>query len=182
MIQPKLYLCNNCTSNARPSSRLDYRFAVLALLVSFVAAPFCTTLRAQSPRTITILMLDGKTGKPVIPDNYMIRLDHLNALHNQSLRVNDDGSGALNVPGSASFLSVQGTYRGSMEIYVNCDAGMEKDTSTLHWYPIADIMSAGVVAPNECYKGKYANPSITAKPGQFVFFVREANWREAGAK
>lgn len=158
---------------------ISRQFAAALLLVLAFAATLCGTLRAQSPKTITILMLDGKTGKPLVPDNYMIRIDHRNALHNEALEVSDDGSGKVTVPESASFLSVQGTYHGSIEIYVNCDAGMEKDTSAVHWYPIADIMSAGVVTPNECYKGKYANPAITAKPGQFVFFVRETNWRES---
>jgi hypothetical protein len=162
------------------SRPLDSRqFAAAAVLAVAFAAAFCGTLHAQSPKTITILMLDGKTGKPLVPDNYMVRLDHLNALHNEALKVNDDGSGKVTVPDSASFLSVQGTYHGSIEIYVNCDAGMEKDTSTVHWYSIADIMNAGIVTPNECYKGKYANSTITAKPGEFVFFVRETNWRES---
>jgi hypothetical protein len=152
--------------------------AAVVLAIAFAAA-LSGTLLAQSPKTITILMLDGKTGKPLVPDNYMVRIDHLNQLHNEALKVNDDGSGKVTVPDSASFLAVQGTYHGSIEIYVNCDAGMEKDTSALHWYSIADILNAGVVTPNECYKGKYANSAITAKPGEFVFFVRETNWRES---
>lgn len=164
---------------AAPIMPRPRHFTAAALLVLAVVAGLCGTLRAQSPKSITIIMLDGKTGKPLVPDNYMIRLDHLNSLHNEALQVNDDGSGKVSVPERASFLSVQGTYHGSIEIYVNCDAGMEKDTSTLHWYQIADIMHSGVVAPNECYKGKYSNPEMAAKPGEFIFFVRETNWRES---
>jgi hypothetical protein len=164
------------------------RFTVLTLLAPALAAAYGGLGRAQepgasapetsAPKTITITMLDGKTGKPVVPDNYIVRFNHLNAAHNEALKVNDDGTGTVTVPANATFVSVQGTYRGSMDIYVNCDAGMEKDTSTLHWYSIAEIESTGVTAANECYKGKYANPAITAKPGEFTFFVRESNWRE----
>jgi DNA/RNA endonuclease YhcR with UshA esterase domain len=137
-----------------------------------------TAPETAAPKTITITMLDGKTGKPLIPDNYIVRFNHLNAMHGESLKMNDDGTGTVTVPDNATFISVQGTYLGSMEIYVNCDAGMEKNTSTLHWYSIAEIESTGVTAANECYKGKYANTAISAKPGEFTFFVREANWRE----
>jgi hypothetical protein len=159
------------------------RFSALALVfVLGIAAPLCSMAQAQSPKTITILMLDGKTGKPLAPNNYIVRLDHKNAIHNEALRVNDEGLGTLTVPGDASFLAVQGTYHDSLDVYINCDAGMEKDTSTLHWYSIADIMNSGVVAPNECYKGKYAETAaVAAKPGVFVFYVREISWRDTHA-
>ncbi len=127
-------------------------------------------------------MLDGKTGKPIVPSNFIVRLDHLNAVHNEMLKLGDDGIGTITVPPGASFLSIQGTYNGSTDIYINCDAGMEKDTHALHWYAVPEILSTGVVAPNECYKGKYAEATHTdPKPGQFVLFVRANNWREAGS-
>jgi hypothetical protein len=37
-------------------------------------------------------------------------------------------------------------------------------------------MTSGVIAPNECYKGKYERMvRVNPKPGQFVFFARPAN-------
>jgi hypothetical protein len=156
--------------------------AVQILLAVTLAAALCTFLHAQSTRTITVLMLDGKTGKPIIPSNFIVRLDHLDAGRNELLQLGDDGIGTITVPGGASFLSIQGTYNKSTDIYINCDAGMEKDTRTLHWYAIPEILSTGVVAPNECYKGKYAEATHTdPKPGQFVLFVRANNWREASS-
>jgi hypothetical protein len=151
----------------------------LALVITAIHAP---SLRAQANKTITIVMLNGKTGKPIIPDNFVIRFNELNAIRNETLVLNDDGTGKVTLPAGVTQLSVQGTYHGSMDIYINCDAGMEKDTSTLHWYSIADILTSGVAAPNECYKGKYANPSITAHPGQFIFFVREIGWLDKNAE
>jgi hypothetical protein len=128
---------------------------------------------------VTRLMLDGKTGRPIVPSNFIVRVDHLNATHNEWLKLNDDGTGSVTLPAGTSFLSVQGTLESSMEIYVNCDAGMEKDVSTLHWYSVPDILSAGVAMPNECYKGKYADATkVTPKPGEFILFVRKINWHE----
>jgi hypothetical protein len=155
-------------------------FAIsLALVITAIHAP---SQQAQTNRAITIVMLNGKTGKPVIPDNFVIRFNELDTIRNETLVLNNDGTGKITLPAGVTQLSVQGTYHGSMDIYINCDAGMEKDTSTLHWYSIADILTSGVAAPNECYKGKYANPSITAHPGQFIFFVREIGWLDKNAE
>jgi hypothetical protein len=159
------------------------RLSILAtILASTLAATLCLPLHAQADKTITVLMLDGKTGRPIIPSNLLVRIDHLNAIHNEGLKLTDDGLGIVTVPASASFLSIQGAYESSMEVYVNCDASMEKDTSTLHWYSIADILTSGVSIPNECYKGKYAEATRLAnKPGVFVVYVRKNNWHEVPA-
>lgn len=152
------------------------------LFLLCVALLLAMPSRGQSPKTITILMLDGKTGKPVVPNNLLVRLDHLDTIHNEALQLNSDGSGKVIVPASASFFSVQGTYHNSLEIYINCDAGREKDTTTLHWYSVADIVNSGVITPDECYKGKYTDDfGITPKPGEFIFFVREIGWLDTHA-
>jgi hypothetical protein len=157
-------------------------FLTPAFLALALAATLSTPLHAQTAKTLTILMLDGKTGKPIIPSNFLVRFDHLDAIHNESVRIGDDGLGTVTVPASASFLSVQATYSESMDYYVNCDAAMQKDVRTLHWYPIADILSTGVNSPNECSKGKYDDATrLAAKPGVFVFYVRKTNWHEMPA-
>jgi hypothetical protein len=150
-----------------------------AFLAVILAVALCSPLYAQTAKTITILMLDGKTGKPIIPSNFMVRIDHLNAIRNESVQINDDGLGTTVVPASASFFSVQATYDGSMDYYVNCDAAMQKDVRTIHWYSISDILTTGVNAPNECYKGKFDDTTrLATKPGVFVFYVRKTNWHE----
>ena len=153
-----------------------------AILAIALAAPLSLPIHGQADKTITVLVLDGKTGRPIIPSNLLVRIDHLNAIHNEWLKLTDDGLGIVTVPASASFLSIQGAYESSMEIYVNCDASMEKDTSTLHWYSIADILTSGVSMPNECYKGKYAEATHKEnKPGVFIVYVRKNNWHEVPA-
>lgn len=151
-------------------------------LALILAAALSANLQAQAAGTINVLILDGKTGKPIIPSNFIVRINHLSAVHNDWVTVDDDGLGLVTIPSNATFLSVQGTYNNSMDIYVNCDAAMQKDVHTLHWYSIADILAKGVNAPNECYKGKYAEATHTElKPGTFVFYVRKNNWNEIPA-
>jgi len=152
-----------------------------SVLAAFALTAFCIHILAQqgqqSQRVITIIMADGKTGKAITPDNYVIRYNHLNAIRNETLTLNDDGSGKVMLPANATHISVQGTYHNSIDLYVNCDAGMEKDTSTIHWYSVEDILSTGIAAPNECYKGKYSKiAAIPAVPGEFIFYVREIGW------
>ena len=154
-------------------------FVTRTFLALPLAAAFCFLLHAQTASTITILMLDGKTGKPIVPSNFIVRFDHRNEVHNDSVAVDDEGVARVLVPAGTKYLSVQGTYNSSMEIYVNCDAAMEKDISTIHWYSVPDILASGVAMPNECYKGKYAEATrMIPKPGMFVFFVRKNNWHE----
>jgi hypothetical protein len=138
--------------------------AARAFLALVLAATLLGALCAQPPKTIIVLVLDGKTGQPVVPSNLVVRIDHLDAVHNDWLQLNDDGTGKVSAPAGASFLSIQATYDSS---------------GTLHWYSIADILKSGVAMPNECYKAKYAEATrVTPKPGQFVLFVRKTNWRE----
>jgi hypothetical protein len=161
-----------------PVRPLTLSLFAAALLIP--AASLTSPLHAQDAKTITVLVFDGKTGRPIVPDNYVVRVDHLNATHNEWLTIKDDGTATVAVPAKSSFFSVQTTYHRSMDFYVNCDAGMEKDTSTLHWYSVADILASGVSSPNECYKGKFAEAThVAPKPGQFVVYVRPINARES---
>jgi hypothetical protein len=159
------------------SIRLATMLPVLCAALAF--ATLCVLVSAQERKTVTIIMVDGKTGKPIKPANYIIRFDYHDATRNEVLHLDDEGVGTVYVPTEASMISVQGTYRASMDIYINCDADMQKDNSTLHWYNIGDIVTSGTVAPNECYKGKYAEATrLGPKPGTFIFYVRAAGWRD----
>ena len=164
----------------KASSSLACPPAARAFLALSCVAALCAPLHAQAANTITVLTLDGKTGQPIVPYNLLVRIDHRDAIHSEWLQLSDAGTGTVTVPSTATFLAIQSTYASSMEIYVNCDAAMEKDTSTLHWYSIADILKSGVAMSNECYKGKYADATrVTSKPGQFVLYVRKNNWHES---
>lgn len=144
---------------------------VLAKFVCVTA--FCVSLHAQTVNTIHIRLLDGKTGLPVAPSNFLVKVDHHDTVHNEWVHMYDDGTVIVTVPAGAKEFSVKATYDASMETYINCDAAKESDRERDIWYPISEILKAGVVAPNECSKTHY-----TAKPGEFVFFVRKRNWRD----
>jgi hypothetical protein len=111
--------------------------------------------------------------------DFQVRVNREQTVHADWVVLKENGTGKLTLPKGATLLSVQGTYNSSTDIYVNCDSVSEKDNPVLHWYEVAEILTAGVVAPNGCVK-----PAVAAKlksfanPGEFVFFVRKLNWRE----
>ncbi len=133
----------------------------------------CASLPAQSGNTIHIRLLNGKTGLPVKADNYMVRIDHLETAHNEWVRINDDGSVTVTLPADAKEIAVKATYSLAIDTYINCDAAKESNKERDIWYPISEILAKGLVAPNECSATHY-----TAKPGEFVFFVRKRSWRD----
>ncbi len=123
-------------------------------------------------------MYDARSGRQLKPDNFLVRLNHQDDLHNETLRIDDEGTGQITVPAGTSFLSVEGTFDNSMEIYINCDTGKEKNDRRRHWYSIQEILNTGVIAPNECFNGRYERPRIAVKPGEFLFYARQRNWRD----
>ncbi len=134
---------------------------------------------AQAGPMITIRILDGKTGEPIRPSNLLIRVNHRDELFNEGLKFNDNYTATAVLPPNATLLSVEGSYASSLEVYVNCDTDSGKDSGTLKWYSIADIVKTGVVTANLCYRGKYQHKlNVSSVPGEFVFFVRTHNWHE----
>lgn len=159
----------------------------------FCAAVFCGSLLAQTGKTITLRMLDGKTGKLIATSYFLVTVDHEKAAHADWVVQNEDGTGKLTLPKDASVLSIQATYDSAMSIYVNCDSAEGDKDPTAHWYSVAQILASGVVAPNGCVKPRESpkfmtaikrkeaeKPKPVAKPGEFVFYVRERNlWENA---
>jgi hypothetical protein len=160
--------------------------AATALFVAFL----CGGLYAQTSKTITVRMLEGRTGRLIMTTDFLIQINHQQEQHANWVTLNQDGSGKLTLPADATEISVHGKYDSSMSIYINCD--MEKGKGILEnqgliesaaapdrWYPVADILNSGLVASNGCVSKKdAAKQKISAKPGEFVFFVRKKNWRE----
>src|ERR1039457_6355184 len=97
----------------RPSviHRFEIRPTMIrAFLALALAAGLLGLLHAQSGQTISILMLDGKTGKPLVPDNYIVRFNHLDAIHNEALQLNEDGWGRVGVPATPPVISAKGNF------------------------------------------------------------------------
>jgi len=136
------------------------------------AAALCAGLDAQT--IVHIRMLDGKTGLPVKASNYLVRIDHHDTVHNEWVTMNDDGTVVVRLPSNAREIAVKATYEMSTAYYINCETAKESDKERDSWYPLADILKSGLVAPNECSQTHYS-----AKPGEFVFFVRKRSWRDS---
>jgi hypothetical protein len=149
--------------------RRTYGWAILWLCLT----AFCGALYAQNETTITVRMMDGKTGHLISTTNFLVWIDHQKTVHADWVQRNPDGTGGLTIPRDAKLLSIHGTYDKAMETYLNCDSVGDKPTPVERWYEVSQILSSGVVAPNSCSKLKEI-----AKPGEFVFFVRKVNWRE----
>jgi len=139
----------------------------------------CGVLHAQPATTITLKVFDGKTGRPVMPTGYQVRVDHLQAIHIDWVKQNDDGTAELNLPADVHEFSIHLAYDNSMEIYVNCDA--QKNAFGDVWYLVPQIKSEGMVIANGCGHSR-ANEKYktTALPGELILFVREKNWIEKG--
>lgn len=145
----------------------------------FCAAAVLPCLFAQSEKTITIRILDGKTGKPIPASGFQVRVDRQQTAHVDWAAQSEDGTARLTLPPGASLISIQATYENSTQIYVNCDSATGKATPVDRWYPISEILASGVVAPDGCVGANRAARFRPApKSGEFVFFVRRMTTRE----
>jgi len=138
-----------------------------------IVAAFSAALPAQTSVTISVRLLDGKTGLPVKASNFVVRVDHHETDHPDWVTVNDDGTVMITVPADAKEISLKATYGMGMDTFINCDAAKESDKERNIWYSIATILSTGIVAPDECALTKYK-----PKPGEFTFFVRKRSWHD----
>jgi hypothetical protein len=147
------------------------------LFVWFFA--LCGALHAEDTKTITLKFFDGKSGHPIMPTGYQVRVDHRKLLHNDWVKPHDDGTADLTIPSDAHEISIHLAYDNSMAIYVNCDA--QKSTFGDVWYLVPQIMSEGMVMANGCGHSRVNDKyKTTALPGELILFVREQNWFEKG--
>ena len=150
-----------------------------SLLLLWLVA-LCGALHAEPAKTITIKVYDGKTGHPVKPTGYQVRVNHETLVHGDWVKPNEDGTADLSIPADASVVALHFAYDSSMEIYVNCDA--EKNAFGDVWYSVPQIAAKGIVAANGCGKAKGNEKyKTTAGPGELILFVRERNWKERAA-
>jgi hypothetical protein len=151
------------------------------LFVLLCVAALCALVGAQAQKTITIRMLDSRTGKLIATSAYLVRVDQEQTVHANWVTQNEDGTGRLTVPSNAAALSVRATYDSTTRYYFNCDTNKDQGSSDRgagldRWYKVSDILELGVVAPNGCGGKKVPDKlQVVAKPGEFVFFVRKLN-------
>ena len=147
-----------------------------------LAVALCASLHAQDTKSITVRVLDGRTGHPIAPTGFQIRIDHQKAVHGDWVKQNEDGSGVVTLPLDASAVTMHFSYDSNMTVYVNCDSVNKKDMIGDLWYSVLDILDKGVNVPNDCANPKHP-PKFQApelKPGELVYYVRPKNWHELG--
>lgn len=146
-----------------PTARTLVRFAWMIAV--------CVSLHAQDDtKLITVQLRDGKSGLLIAPFNLLLRIDHAETIHNEWVKIYDNGTSLVRVPEDAKVLSMQATYDDGMATYINCDAAKLSDKEREIWYPIDTILKTGTAATNQCGKIQYK-----PEPGQFIFFVRKRN-------
>ncbi|MGA2051593.1 MAG: hypothetical protein ABSG96_28340 [Terracidiphilus sp.] len=166
-----------------PAAIVNRRALRVCLLLVCIAG-MCSRVWAQNQQTITIRMIDNRTGLLIPSSYFLVRIDHQQLEHGDWVKKSEDGTGALTLPADANLLSVHATYDTSSYVYANCDADKDRGSaehapSPDRWYSVAKILSDGVVAPNNCIGKKVPDRlQVIAKPGEFVFFVRELNAME----
>ena len=152
------------------------RRSIGLLLLGGMVALSCA-LHAESTKTIVLKVFDGKSGHPVVPTGYQVRVDHETMLHPDWVKQNEDGTAELTIPADTHEVTLHLAYDSSMEIYVNCDK--EKNAFGDVWYRVAEIMSKGMVTSNLCAKPKVSEKfKTTAAPGELILFVREKSITE----
>lgn len=140
-------------------------------------------LSAQTPKakpvTVTVRVLNGHTGERVVPDNVEVRIDRQLATHVEWVKLADDGTATLTLPATATSISVRATYENSTEYYINCDVSKQRDSSHETWYPLATVLSEGLIMPDECDRARNARDlKFEAKPGEFILLVRKRGLRD----
>jgi hypothetical protein len=154
--------------------------ASIMILLSFACRP------AQAQRTITIRMIDSANGRQISTTDFLVQINHEKSEHaNWVQQKESDGPVEVAVPPEATEIQIRGKYDNSMSLYVNCDTELERKAARGgevpdHWYSVADILAKGIVAPDACKSKETGKQDYIAKPGEFVFFVRKHNWKEAG--
>lgn len=136
----------------------------------------CSLVRAQD-RTITIRMLDSKTGQPITTSEIevTIKASQTSAPTKGTSPIyvhpDESGVGEATFSITASDLAVYAP--DGVWGYVNCDSLKDHGSWQKHFYSISKILASGIAAPNFCSKRK-----IVAKPGEFLFFVRSMTFWE----
>jgi hypothetical protein len=153
------------------------------MILLFCMAFLCGGMLAQTNKTVTIRVLDGKTGKPLLASGYLVRIDREQTVHANWAVENEDGTGKLTLPATAALFSIRATYDESTQTYVNCDSSTASALPVDRWYSISEILASGIVVSNNCGKpSDAAKIKPVAKPGELVVLVRrmstQEQWRE----
>jgi len=135
----------------------------------------------QSTQTITIRVLDSKTGLPVTQDDLHFTLWATKEYPKTSSYAPDRllwgtqtgaASGEVTIPEGLNYIRAWVSFGSTNWGMVSCDIPKGK-THLIPIYSVSQILQTGVVATNGCSKR-----TATAKPGEFILFVRKMTFWE----
>jgi hypothetical protein len=146
----------------------NYRTAQAAF--TFAMLFFCVHGIAQ---TITIRMLNGKSGKPV--DGKSINVEFQGSSEKSVIAIDKHGIGHLQIPPGATAISlIAATEKGkeqNLPAYTVCGPFGQ-------FIPVQDILEHGYVPEDACSSA----PQLTAKPSELLYLIEPLPWYSLALK
>lgn len=149
----------------------------LAFLMAFSA----NSLRPQPATTITIRVMDSKTGLPVKQGDLHFTL-WATKEYPETISYSPDrmlwgvqtgvGLGEVTIPGGLNYIRAWVSFGSTNWGMVSCDV-TKGNPHPMPIYSVAQILETGILAPNLC-----SQRTTSAKPGEFVLFVRKMTFWE----
>lgn len=143
----------------------------VAFLLSIAFIGIGSWTRCLPAQTITIRLLNAKTGKPM--KDKMVTFDWMNEKLDQSvIRSDDQGMGKVEIPSGQRKFSLQAGPKVGKEPYripyFDCN-----DLKTEWDIQVPQVLEKGFVLRNTC-----GQQSTLAKPGEIVFWLLPLPWWE----
>jgi hypothetical protein len=162
-------------ANAQSLCSIGRRSRLTILLIATALA--WSAIPAQTQKTITIRLFDGKSGLAIAPiagdAGINVPINQGNAGSHLTAHANKDGVWELSVTPDVETLQIDSPSGPDGWGYVSCDGRLYPTAQPI--YSVADILKSGIVSANHCNK-KIAAP--LAKAGEIVLYVRRPNWME----
>ncbi len=148
--------------SASPSASSSILVLVLLILGIVLSSP----LAAQ---TITIRLLNGKTGQPMSNKNVTLEWSPGHFMQDSVVYFGKDGIGKVEVPIGAVFFTMMPGPKVGKEPYRVAFG----DCNLVHWerIQIAEVLKNGYVPRNDCGK-----KSAVPLPGEIVFWALPIPW------
>ena len=147
--------------------RLDMKTPkVSGLILGLIVLALCIQLGGQ---TITLRLVNGKSGKPVPNKNVTIFYSSKNPTAEQQVRVGPDGLGKFTArSGMESFMLLGGPKDGKI---LNRIAFIDWNANSGSFVEIKRVVEQGFTFGNECGKTQ-----VVARPGEIIFWAEPIPW------
>jgi hypothetical protein len=146
------------------SDSISQRFPRQVKITLFLWIMATACYQPISAQTLTIKLVDGKSGKPMRRQNVTVEWDNPHSIDRSVVAVNDVGLGRVDVsPGAMRFFLLTGPKKGAEPYrvaYINCNE------FTSMWISVSEVVRNGIVPKNKC-----GNQMLAPHPGEIVFWA-----------